>query len=156
MITLERTYRATLKDVWELWTTKDGIEAWWGPDGFRVEVRRIDVSVGGALDYAMIAVAAPQIEFMKKAGMPLMTENRLVYKEIEPLKMLAWEHAADFIPNVKPYQVSSRLELTEQAGSVRLKLSFDRMHDAHWTNMQKMGWENELNKLEKALEGRKP
>ena len=37
-LTLERTYRAPLEKVWELWTTKAGIESWWGPDGFTVEV----------------------------------------------------------------------------------------------------------------------
>jgi uncharacterized protein YndB with AHSA1/START domain len=38
-ITLERLYRAELQDVWDLWTTKDGIESWWGPGGFTVVVR---------------------------------------------------------------------------------------------------------------------
>ena len=32
-ITMERTFDATLHEVWELWTTKAGIESWWGPDG---------------------------------------------------------------------------------------------------------------------------
>lgn len=38
-ITLERTYRAPIADVWEMWTTKEGIESWWGPDGFAVTVQ---------------------------------------------------------------------------------------------------------------------
>src|SRR5262245_47945643 len=38
-VTLERTFDAPIEDVWDLWTTKDGIESWWGPEGFRVEVR---------------------------------------------------------------------------------------------------------------------
>ena len=28
-ITLERTYEASLKDIWDLWTTKKGFESWW-------------------------------------------------------------------------------------------------------------------------------
>jgi hypothetical protein len=32
-ITLERVYQADVQDVWDLWTTKDGIESWWGPGG---------------------------------------------------------------------------------------------------------------------------
>ena len=31
-ITIERTYRASVEDVWDLWTTKEGIESWWGPE----------------------------------------------------------------------------------------------------------------------------
>src|SRR6187549_1752661 len=41
-ITLERTYKTSLPELWDLWTTKHGIESWWGPEGFRVEVERID------------------------------------------------------------------------------------------------------------------
>lgn len=30
-ITIERTYQAPIEDLWDLWTTKEGIESWWGP-----------------------------------------------------------------------------------------------------------------------------
>ena len=41
-ITFERHYKnATVADVWELWTTKEGIEEWWGPDGFYVTVQTL-------------------------------------------------------------------------------------------------------------------
>ena len=33
-ITFERTFRATVGEVWDLWTTKKGLESWWGPQGF--------------------------------------------------------------------------------------------------------------------------
>jgi len=33
-ITIERTYEASIDVLWDLWTTKEGIESWWGPDGF--------------------------------------------------------------------------------------------------------------------------
>src|SRR5262249_15644698 len=54
-VTIERTYAASIDDVWEMWTTKDGIESWWGPEGFAVIVRAIDLRPGGALDYTMRA-----------------------------------------------------------------------------------------------------
>ena len=78
-ITIERTYQAPIEEVWELWTTKEGIESWWGPDGFSVKVHSIDLRPGGELRYAMTAIAPLQIEFMKKAGMPLTTEARVRY-----------------------------------------------------------------------------
>jgi len=59
-VTLERTYPAPIAMVWELWTTKEGIESWWGPRGFRVEVHSIDLRVGGELLYSMIADARPR------------------------------------------------------------------------------------------------
>jgi uncharacterized protein YndB with AHSA1/START domain len=81
-ITIERTYKASIEDVWALWTTKEGIESWWGPGGFTVLVRSIDLRPGGELKYAMTATAAPQVEFMKKTGMPLTNEHRIVYTEV--------------------------------------------------------------------------
>ena len=44
---LERTYRASLRDVWELWTTKTGFESWWGPGGFAVTVKELSLRPGG-------------------------------------------------------------------------------------------------------------
>ncbi len=67
-ITIERTYKAPIEDVWELWTTKEGIESWWGPDGFSVKVHSIDLRPGGELRYAMTATAQPQIEFHEEGG----------------------------------------------------------------------------------------
>ena len=37
-VVIERVYRATIDELWALWTTKDGFESWWGPEEFRVEV----------------------------------------------------------------------------------------------------------------------
>ena len=110
-ITLERVYDADLQDVWDLWTTKDGIESWWGPGGFAVTVRSLDVRPGGELLYAMTAIDPPQVEFMKKAGMPLTQELRVTYTEVIARRRLAYVHLADFIPGVEPYDVATVVEL---------------------------------------------
>jgi uncharacterized protein YndB with AHSA1/START domain len=150
-ITLERTYKAAIEDVWDMWTTKEGIESWWGPDGFSVTVRKIDLRPGGELHYAMTATAPPQIAFMKKAGMPLTTEAKVTYTEVSPLRRLAYTHLADFIPRVEPYAVAHLIELTQTADGVRMVLTFDAMHDEEWTKRAVAGWEMELSKLSKAL-----
>jgi len=155
-ITLERTYPAPAEDVWELWTTRDGIESWWGPDGFSVKVRALDLRVGGELRYAMIAQGADQVAFMKKAGMPLVTENRLTFTEIVPPRRLAYTNAVDFIPNTEPYEAGTVLELHPVPQGTRLVLTIEAMHDEHWTNMAVAGWEMELGKLARALEQRSP
>ena len=46
MITLERTYPASPEEIWRLWTTKDGIEAWWPPEGFTADVHELDLRLG--------------------------------------------------------------------------------------------------------------
>ena len=150
-VSIERTFNAAIEEVWELWTTKDGIESWWGPDGFEVKVRKLDFRPGGELLYDMTAIAPEQIDFMKKAGMPLTTPSFVTYTEVVPRKRLAFTQLADFIPNVTPYKVAMAVEFDTTQQGVRMVLTLDAMHDEYWTKMAIMGWENELDKLAKLL-----
>jgi uncharacterized protein YndB with AHSA1/START domain len=153
-ITLQRDFNATLAEVWALWTTKDGIESWWGPDGFRVEVRSLDLRPGGELRYGMIAVAPQMIEFMKKNGMPTVSETLIRYREIVPQARLVYVNVVDFVPGVTAYDVDTVVELSATAAGVQLKLTLDPMHDDVWTRRATMGWEMELGKLERLLAAR--
>lgn len=153
-LTLERTFDAAIDELWEMWTTQEGIESWWGPEGFNVAVRELDLRSGGLLVYDMSATGAEQMEYMAKAGMPLVTETRLTYKVVEPPRRLVYTIAADFIPGVEPYEVETAVELQEVAGGVRMVLTFDAMHDDRWTQLAVMGHEGELRKLEQVLASR--
>lgn len=150
-LTMQRTFDATLREVWNLWTTKDGIESWWGPDGFRVEVHAIDLRPGGLLLYAMIANSPETIDFMRRQGMPTTTEARITYREVVALQRLAYTHLADFIPGVKAYDVETVVTLEQLDTRVKMTLRFDRMHDQTWTQRATAGWEMELDKLAKQL-----
>ena len=150
-VVIERTFNVPIDEVWELWTTSDGIESWWGPEGFAVKVHRLDLRPGGELTYAMTATAPEQMEFLKKAGMPLTQEARVTYTEVVPHERLAFTQMADFIPNVKPYEVATTVEFDTSPQHVRMVLTLDAMHDERWTQLAVMGWESELDKLAKRL-----
>ena len=150
-VVLERTFNATIEEVWELWTTKDGIESWWGPEGFAVKVRKLEVRPGGELAYAMTATAPEQIEFLKKAGMPITQEARVTYTDVVRPTRLAFRQMADFIPNVKPYELAMKIDFDSSPQGVRMVLTLDAMHDEQWTRLAVMGWESELGKLAKLL-----
>jgi hypothetical protein len=150
-ILLERTFKAPVEDVWALWTTKEGIESWWGPEGFAVMVRSIDLRAGGELKYVMTATASPQVAFMKQAGMPLSTEAMITFTEVLPLRRLGYLHLVDFVPGVAPYEVATLVELHPIAEGVRMILALDPMHDDVWTRRAVMGWESELGKLEAVI-----
>jgi uncharacterized protein YndB with AHSA1/START domain len=151
-LTLERTYAATPEEVWELWTTKEGIESWWGPDGFAVAVRRLDLRPGGSLRYVMTASSQEVKDFMTRSGMPLSTEVLLTFTEVTPPRRLAYETLADFIPGVTPYSVSTLVELEPSGRGTRLVLTFDAMHDAVWTEQAVQGRKSELERLARLLE----
>lgn len=150
-ITMERTFDATLEEVWALWTTKDGLESWWGPDGFRVEVHTLDLRPGGSLRYSMIADSPAAIDAMKRQGMPTRHEARITFRAIVPRQRLAYTHAADFIPGVAAYDVETEVVLEQQASTVKMTLRFDRMHDETWTQRAAAGWEMELDRLARRL-----
>jgi uncharacterized protein YndB with AHSA1/START domain len=146
--------KASIRDVWELWTTKEGIESWWGPEGFKVKVHELDLRPGGRMLYAMTAVEPGQIQFMKQAGMPLTTEAKLTYTEIVSGASIAYTHRADFIPGVDPYDVGNKVDFHAESGGVRMILRLDPMHSEEWTQRAVMGMESQLGKLARVIAGR--
>jgi uncharacterized protein YndB with AHSA1/START domain len=154
-ITMRRTWEYPLEDIWELWTTREGIESWWGPDGFRTTVHRLDLKPGGALEYSFTAVGAEQIAFLEKAGQPIVSTVRGKYIAVHPMTLLAWNNLTDFIQGIEPYEVETRVELKQTRQGVEMTLKFDVMHDERWTQMAQAGWESELRKLAAQLEIRR-
>lgn len=146
-ITIERLFPATLEEVWALWTTAEGIESWWGPEGFSVTVDALELRPGGVLLYTMTATAAPQIAFMKQHGMPLATQTKITYAEVVAPTRLRYINLVDFVPGLTAYDVGTLLELAAEGDQVRLRLTLDPMHDAEWTGRMSAGWESELGKL---------
>jgi uncharacterized protein YndB with AHSA1/START domain len=153
-IVIERRYEAAIEDVWELWTTKEGIESWWGPDGFAVKVHQLDLRAGGEMRYAMTAVDPAQVQFMRQAGMPLTTEAKLTYTEIVAGNSIAYSHRADFIPGVEPYDIGNRVEFFAEGGQVRMVMTLDPMHSDEWTQRATMGMESQLGKLARVIAAR--
>jgi uncharacterized protein YndB with AHSA1/START domain len=152
-ITFDRTYEASIDVLWDLWTTKEGIESWWGPDGFTVEVRKLDFCPGGKLLYVMTATAAPQIEFMKRAALPLSTELQVTYTDVVPKERFGYQHDVEFIPGVESYNVATLVEFHPDGQRVRVVLTIDAMHDDEWTRRSVMGEESQLDKLEGVVQG---
>jgi uncharacterized protein YndB with AHSA1/START domain len=146
-IRIERSYEAPAETIWRLWTTPEGIESWWAPDGFSVEVQKLDPVPGGELVYTMTATAPEQVEFMRGAGMPLTTESRKTFTDVDAPVRLAYSSLADFIPGVDPYEFMTTVELTPKDGGTKVVMTVDRMHDDVWTDRLVAGRENELANL---------
>ena len=148
---IERSYATSVDEAWALWTTKAGIESWWGPEGFDVAVTSLDLRSGGELVYLMTATAPEQVAFMKQAGMPVTTECRVTYTEVSPPGRLAYKTLADFVPDVTPYEVTTVVDLRVTAGGVKLTITFDAMHDDLWTERARAGYETQVRKLDALL-----
>lgn len=145
---IERIYSAPILDVWTLWTTKAGIESWWGPEGFDVTVTSIDLRPGGQLVYLMTATAPQQVAFMKQHGMPLSIECRVTYTEVSPSYRLAYKTLTDFVPDVTPYEVATVVELQATTDGVKVTVTSQAMHDDVWTERARAGHESQMRKLD--------
>jgi len=150
-MTFTRTYVTPPERLWELWTTKPGIESWWGPDGFEVTVDELDLRAGGELRYTMTATGEPQIAFMQGAGLPLATTTSVSFTDVIPNQRLGFVTRADFIPGVGPYDVHTVVELVEDGDATDMTITVDTMHDADWTERSRMGEEGQLEKLDALL-----
>ncbi|MBE1588939.1 SRPBCC domain-containing protein [Nonomuraea angiospora] len=151
-VRITRTYPTTREHVWKLWTTPEGIASWWSPDGFTIEVGKLDLRPGGDLVYTMTATAPEQIAFMESHGMPLSTESRKKFVEVSEPARLSYTSLADFIPGVDPYDFLTVVELETVEGGVRVTMTADAMHDEEWTQRLAAGRANELDNLGRVID----
>jgi uncharacterized protein YndB with AHSA1/START domain len=146
---IERTYRARVEELWELWTTKEGFESWWGPEGSCVEVHAIEARSGGALYYDMIADTPETIEAMKQLGLPPRQGNRCTFAEFTPYESLTLTHFMDFFPGVKPYESTIVVAFFPAGDFVRMAVTIYPMHNEEITQMSIDGFTSQLTKLDK-------
>jgi hypothetical protein len=74
-------------------------------------VERLPLRPGGELVYTMTATAPEQIEFMRNAGMPLKTQSRKTFTEIDAPRRIAYDSLVDFVPGVEPYTFSTTVDI---------------------------------------------
>jgi uncharacterized protein YndB with AHSA1/START domain len=150
--TIDRTLKAPIEKVWKMWTTKEGLEKWWGPEGFTSVVQHLDVRVGGRFEIVMTAIVPEIIEHLKASGVGESSVAKGDYIGVEPNRRLAYTNAVDFVPGVEPYTTTTVVELSAvPGGGTRLVVANDVMHDEQWTLMATMGWTQQIGKLEKLI-----
>jgi len=147
-VVIERTYRAQVEELWDLWTTKQGFESWWGPQGFRVEVHTIEARPGGRLHYDMIADAPEAVEAMEEMERPGSHETRGRFVEFVPHKRLAITHVIDFLPGVEPYDSTMVVEFFASGDRTRMVVTLEPMHADEFTKMSAEGFTSQLSKLD--------
>lgn len=152
-VVIERTYKAPVEELWALWTTKEGFESWWGPEGFRVEVHTLEAREGGTLVYDMIADAPDAIAAMKEMGQPLSHGTRGTYTEFRPHRRLRLMHVIDFVPNSAPYETLIDVDFTQAGETARMMVTLHPHLDPEWTRMSVEGFTSSLGKLDRRYGG---
>lgn len=153
-IRFERVYDAPIGDLWALWTTKEGLEEWFAPEGCRVEVPTLDVSVGGAFDHGMTAVGDDAVAYTESAGRSRTTRVRGRFVEVVPFERLRIRLTMDFLPGVEPYPYDILVEFRSEGERVRMVVTADRHPDVELTRLAIQGLTSQLSQFDSVLASR--
>jgi uncharacterized protein YndB with AHSA1/START domain len=145
----ERTYNASVKELWALWTTKEGFESWWGPEGFRVVVHQLEPRANGAVRYDMMADSPEAVAAMKQMGQPLSHDTKGWFEEFTPHSRLSLKHLIDFVPGQAPYESLIEVDFEPLGDMARMTVTAHPHEDRHWTRMATEGFRSQLTKLDR-------
>jgi len=101
-IVLSRVIDARRDLVFSAWTDPRHLPAWFGPAGFDIETKEIDISVGGLWRFDMIAPDGQRYS------------NRMIFRRIDRPNLIEFDHGSD---------------IDEDPGQFRTTLTFDEQSD---------------------------
>ena len=142
--TIERTFKASPEKVWEMWTTPQGLMAWWAVSardmGFDFSVKELDVRVGGKFALAMVNKDHNLL-------------NHGVYTVVNPYTHLAWTWNFDIFlaPGEKPYDVPIEVRLERVAGGTKMTFKQGPLAKPEFTEGSRQGVLANFEKMAKAL-----
>jgi uncharacterized protein YndB with AHSA1/START domain len=148
-VVIERTYAAKVEELWALWTTKDGFESWWGPEGFHVVVHALDARVGGRLDYEMVAHAPEQVAALRQMGHPPSHPAHARFTEVKRYTRLVVTNTVDFLPGVEAYEFNMAVEFFPDGSNTHMVVTIEPLHDEETTRMSMVGFMSQLGKLDR-------
>lgn len=90
--------------VWEVWTNPEHIKEWWGPNGFSLTTKSMNVDAGKSWDFVM-------------HGMGRDWDNKIEYIEVRKPSFLSYKHSGagadyDFLVTVSFEEVQGKTLLT--------------------------------------------
>ncbi|HEX7115446.1 MAG TPA: SRPBCC family protein [Steroidobacter sp.] len=82
-IVLSRVIAAPRELVFKVWTDPKHLPMWFGPEGFKVETREIDIRVGGRWRFLFVGPDGTHYD------------NRIVFMKIDPPRLIEMLHGSD-------------------------------------------------------------
>ena len=107
-IVLSRVVEAPRSLVWRIWTEPEHVPAWWGPTGFTLTTREMDVRPGGRWRFTMHGPDGRDYE------------NLITYVEVEAPARLVYQHGGE--KGLEPVSFESIVTL-EELGPARTRVT---------------------------------
>ncbi len=136
-ILITREFDAPKDLVWRAWTTPELIKRWWNAKRGEVTVAEVDLRVGGAWRYVMIADGGQEVGFHGE------------YREIVPGERIVSTEVFEGMPDAESLNT---LTLTEQEGRTTLTVLVEHRNkegrDGHIESGMEAGMQDAMDLLE--------
>lgn len=107
-LVITRTFGAPRELVFEAWTDPEHVAQWWGPRGFTITIREMDVRPGGVWRFVMHGPDGVDYD------------NRIEYVEIVKPERLVYRHGSDVEGDAGQFQVM--VTFAEKGGKTELTM----------------------------------
>jgi uncharacterized protein YndB with AHSA1/START domain len=142
-VVVRRVIVARRERVFHNWTDPDQLRRWWGPGGFSCPEAVVDLRLGGTYRLVMQPDHGPT---MSITG---------TYREIEPPARLVYTWRWDTGPAASDHESVVTVDFDDLGdGRTAVTVTHDRLPPDHDTSPYRSGWEEGLEKLDAAMNGR--
>ncbi len=141
---IERVWQAPIDLIWKLWTTAEGIASWFGPRGFIVEVKEIDLRAGGTFTYTMRPSDPEAVAAMEERGQPASRVVVSTLTDVDPPNKLVYDSP------MGPETMTTSVEFSESPEGVKMVLVISATK-AGMTEGAAMGWKSSLERFAEQL-----
>ena len=139
-ILITREFGAPRHLVYEAWTTPELVRRWWTAGRGEMTVCEIDLRLGGAWRYAMLANGDVEVAFHGE------------YREIVPNERIVSTEVYEGIPDAEAHAAVNTLTLTEADGRTSLEILVEHKskedRDGHIQSGMEDGLQDALDRLE--------
>jgi uncharacterized protein YndB with AHSA1/START domain len=137
-LVLTRTFNASRKLVYQVWTDPKHLAQWWGPRGFTTQIREMDVRPGGLWRYVMVGPNGNEYPFDG------------TYVEVVEPERLVFDGSIHGAPEQRVWTEVTFAE-SGQKTTVKVRQLYSFESDA--TKGAPIGWSQQFDRLEEFLAG---
>jgi uncharacterized protein YndB with AHSA1/START domain len=146
-----RWFEAPSRSLWALWTSKEGLESWWSPEGFAMEVLALEAHPGGRIEFRYAEAGSDanprwQAELRAK-GLSGSWEARGTFLEVDLPSRLVFRQDLDFGPRSRLQEYRMAAEFRTQASGTLLTLTAEATPSKHWTLLGQSNLVGQIDRL---------
>lgn len=123
-ILMRRTLNASREKVWKVWTRPEHLKNWWGPDGFTITHREMDVRSGGTWRFLMHGPDGRDYP------------NKIIFREVLEPELLVYKHESDDDEASADFQVTVTFEQQGSKTRLTMRMVFESAEELNRINKE--------------------